>query len=170
MKKFLILFGFIASFFFGMLSYRNNWFPRPQLKLAMSYFNAPTVVFPYKTGDKIYTDREYVDSGGDEKLSSACLVQMPRHHKLPINIEFKDSVIVYRSISEANDNRNLKNWNLTDIKINIEGKSSLHNVVVSKIYGPGKHTLMPGGPVASNPIFIKSLLGNTVKSSVEIID
>mgnify|MGYP003990730967 FL=1 len=67
-------------------------------------------------------------------------------------------LVIYRAISDSNDNKNYDNdkWESSDIPINVKGGSASHTKIVNKTFLANKIIeLSSGGPVASDPIFIK---------------
>jgi len=166
MKNKIILFGIFAIIFLsGMLTYRNNWFPTPQMKQLKHYFSPlelPTpkatinkIITSYTNGTPVYINRDYCDTVGDPRLEDSYIIQIPRHIKIPIEIETNRKVKIYRLLTPSNDNSIFEDWDSTNIKVGIRGKSCTYTTVISKIFTPGKITLEAGGPVAASPIIIK---------------
>ena len=93
----------------------------------------------------------------DNRLEGLYLVQIPRHYHDNIRIKSSMDVIIYRAISDNNNNFHYENnnWDSSDIQINIEGSSTSHTKVIKKLF-PANNLidLMPGGPIAADPIFI----------------
>ena len=59
-----------------------------------------------------------------------------------------------RVICILNDNQNYNDWKKLDYELLIIGKSCIHDQVFLKRYKAGKIIIFPGGPTASDPIFI----------------
>jgi len=192
MKRFIICLVFcVLCIFLGMFLYRNNWFPRPQLKHLKQYFN-PTrpvdvqkvdlhtihlipdfidkILTPYSAGTPLFSDRTYYDSIGDISLESSCLLQIPRHLAFPVEIEVHRPVKIYRMLTDANDNSIFSDWNSTDIRVNVVGRSCTHTTVVSKLFETGKVTIVNGGPTSASPILISDLANITANFPVSILN
>jgi hypothetical protein len=111
----------------------------------------------YSKHTPVFVDRLYFDSIGDNRLENLYLVQIPRHYHHKIRIKSSKDLIIYRAISDNNNNLHYddNNWDLSDIRINIEGQSTSHTKVIKKLF-PANNLidLIPGGPIASDPIFI----------------
>ena len=148
----------------GAQWYRLYLFPFPQLNefRAQSQPNVEVsknlVTTIYSKNTSIYIDRIYFDSIGDKRLEGLYLLQIPRHFSKNIRFKLSADIIIYRSISDSNNNKHYykDNWIQTDILINIQGQNSLHDKVVKKLF-PANNLieLLPGGPVSSDPIFIE---------------
>jgi len=114
---------------------------------------------PYTNGDPLFENRPYTDEIKDARLDATFLIQMPRHYRDTINIHLNRKVIIYRLVSDANNNDFLNEWETSDIQVHVKGSSCSHTEVVSKMFEPGKYKLPPGGPTASSPILIQTLEG-----------
>ena len=162
----------ISCVFLGMGIYRNNWFPKPQLKRLKNYYIPPQIPIPdlsmktnlidkiltsYSAGTPVFSDREYYDLIGDARLESSYLLQIPRHLTYSVEIEVNHPVKIYRFLTDTNDNSVFSNWDFTDIEVKIIGSTCTHTTVVSKIFDPGKITLASGGPIAASPVLIQDL-------------
>jgi hypothetical protein len=117
----------------------------------------------------MFSDRTYHDIIGNEELENSNMIQIPRHYFGNIQIEINNEVTVYRILSKKNDNSFLKDWELTNIKLNVRGYSCSHTLVVKKVFNKGLIRLFSGGPLASSPIIIKSL-ASSLPSSIKIND
>lgn len=171
MKNIIKLVYFIAVFTLGMITYRNSWFPTTQLYLLKkTFFPAPDkqsfLITPYTSGTFLFSDRSYFDRIGDLRLDSIYVLQIPRHTIKPIEIMLKREVIIYRLITNYNENIIFNNWNLTDIKVFVQGKSCIHTTVVSKKFNSGTVILNSGEGVASSPILIRDL--STTKTNIPL--
>ena len=150
----------------GAQWYRLYLFPFPQLHQWKSGFqeyeeiSKKIVLTIYTNNTSIYIDRAYFDSIGDKRLEGSYLLQIPRHFSKKIRFISNEDLIIYRPISESNNNKNYfqDNWVETDILISIQGQTSVHDRVVKKIF-PANNLieLRSGGPISSDPIFIEFL-------------
>lgn len=111
----------------------------------------------YSTKKNIYADRVYYNHKNDKKLMNFYLIRIKRHEEQDIEIDIKEDLIIYRPICEINDNSNYKNWKKVDFEIAIIGGSCSHYKIVKKKFKKGYISLSPGGPIASDPIFIEGL-------------
>ena len=135
----------------------NEFWPQSEPHIEISNKLATTV---YSKNTSIFIDRLYFDSVGDKRLEGLYILQIPRHFSQ--NIRFKSSIdiVIYRAISDSNNNKDYykDNWSQTDIQTHIQGQTSLHDKVIKKVF-PADNLieLRPGGPVSSDPIFIEFL-------------
>ena len=83
------------------------------------------------------------------------MVQIPRHTKLPIHLEVKYPVKIYRFLTDANDNSIFDDWDVSTVQVEVIGGSCTHTNVVYKEFNAGIIILHLGGNVASSPILIK---------------
>ena len=164
---------FLLGTFLGILIFRNNWFP---ISMYREVFNQSPKYFPpygifytsYTSGTPLFSDRSYHDIIGNEELENSYVIQLPRHYPYDIKIEIDNKTTVYRILSEKNDNSFLKDWELTNITVNVKGESCSHTQVVKKVFNKGKVIeLLNGGLVASTPIIIKSF-SKTLPSFLKI--
>jgi hypothetical protein len=157
-----------SSILFGMLLYRNNWFPRPQLN-AIKEFYYPKIIIPkvkiketiisqYSKGVPLFSDRNYVDLKGCTDLENTFVIQIPRHFNKTIKIKINSRIKMYRILTDANDNKTFDNWTKTGINLSITGQSCIHKIVVSKVFNPGIIQIESGGPISATPILIKNIL------------
>jgi hypothetical protein len=167
----------IAIFLFGMISYKENLLPRklvhgikshiiptdkplsePHHKAFGNAQSPPKIrILPYAQGTPLFSDRNYEDTIGSESLNSTYVIQIPRHFNgyLPLHVSKK--IVIYRILSEQNDNQAFSDWNQTKIPVWVEGTSAKHSLVRSKSFETGIIKLYSGGPVCSSPILIKQL-------------
>jgi hypothetical protein len=170
MKRNITLIGFlIIVFFYGMLTFRNDWFPRPQIRKLQDYFSPPPVtdtppianidkiLTQYTSGTPVYINRSYCDTIGDPRLDNTYIIQIPRHINTPIEIELYRKVKIYRLLTNSNDNNIFNDWTPTNIKVDVRGYTCVFTTVISKTFPPGKISLDPGGPTAASPIIIQVL-------------
>jgi hypothetical protein len=150
----------------GAQWHRAYIFPFPQLRGLLT--NNPNLEIPPKTEKMIVTryskespvflDRLYFDSVGDARLDGLYTIRMPRHYSGDISIESSKDLIIYRAVSNDNNNTYLINWELSDVPINVIGKSTTHTKIFKKLFSADKAIkLSAGGPIASDPIFIQVL-------------
>ena len=170
---------FISGFIAGMLVYRYNVFPVKHLKKLKNYIfqkyippQLPDNVYliPFTKGTRLFSDRNYNDLVGDSTLESTYVLQIPRHLKSPIEIEILRPVKIYRLLTEENNNSVFKGWELTSIKVNVQGRSCTFTDVVSKSFKPGKIIMPCGGPKAASPIIIRDLSQSPVNFPVKIMN
>ena len=159
-KLFICIFIFSIGLIIGAQWHRLFIFPFPQLQEWKSEgvnveLSDKLVTTIYSTHTPIFLDRLYFDSIGDKRLEGLHLVQIPRHYDENIRIKSSKDLIIYRAISDNNNNLHYDNWDLSDIQINIEGLSTSHKKLIKKLF-PANNLieLIPGGPIASDPIFV----------------
>jgi len=175
---------YILCIILGMMIYRNNWFPTKQLVWAKHYYfpiqdvkkTIPKldnfirfILTPYLSRTPLFSDRNYYDTICDNRLEESYLIQIPRHFNSSIAIEVYRPVIIYRILSNANDNSPFFDWKKTNIEVNVKGFSCSHTMVVSKTFEPGKIILNSGGPVAAAPILIQELSKGSINWPIKII-
>ena len=167
-----------------MISYKENLFPRQFLhelksiltikesKLASELNEQLTAknatlpkirILPYAKGTPLFSDRNYEDEIGSTTLEPGYVVQLPRHFDGNITLMASEKIIIYRLISDDNDNQIFSDWNLTEIPVLVNGSSSKHTKVLSKTFNAGEIQLSSGGPLCSSPVLVKQ-----VKASVSI--
>ena len=161
-----------------MVSYKENLLPRQFLhslksilttnkeKLATEVNEQSTAknatppkirILPYAQGTPLFIDRNYEDEIGSKSLESSYVVQLPRHFDGNITLVANEPTIIYRLISDDNDNQLFSDWNVTEIPVLVNGSSSKHTKVVSKAYKAGEIELSSGGPVCSSPVLVKQV-------------
>ena len=163
-----ILLGFMFFTLFIGLIIGAQWhrlyiFPFPQLNEWKSGIQPAVelsnqlVVTIYSKKTPIFLDRPYFDSAGDKGLEGLYLLQVPRHYSDNVRIKSIEDLVIYRAISDNNDNTHYDkdSWELSDILINIKGNTTSHTKVIKKLF-PANNliNLIPGGPITSDPIFI----------------
>lgn len=157
----LLATGLAIGSVIGALWYREDLFPLPQLHDWTSPpeervpLSKKMVITRYTAQTPVFSDRQYFDSIGDERLVGLYLVQIPRHYSDKITIEAHRPVTVYRFISDDNVNAPFDSWTPTDIPISVRGHTTTHTRVVKQDFPAGTITLDPGGPVASSPVLIE---------------
>tara|TARA_B100000212_G_C27241462_1_gene476074 strand:+ start:106 stop:627 length:522 start_codon:yes stop_codon:yes gene_type:complete len=161
-----------------MVSYKENLFPRQFLhelkliltakeqKLASELNEQSTAknatppnirILPYAKGTPLFSDRNYEDELGSKSLEPSYVVQLPRHLDANITLMASEKIIIYRLLSDDNDNQIFSDWNLTEIPVLVNGASSKHTKVVSKAFNSGEIELSSGGPVCSSPVLVKQV-------------
>lgn len=148
-----------------MLIYRNNWFPRPQLNSIKEHFYPP-IEIPiqkpkelricfYEKGVPLFSDRNYIDTIGNEQLNKSFVLQIPRHYHSNIDLKINQDIIIYRLLSETDEYNTLGEWKKTPIKVFVAGQSCIHTYVVSKNFSPSTILIHSEGEISSSPILIK---------------
>lgn len=174
----LLLFGtgLVTGAVAGAQWYRSFLFPLPQIR---NWARPPEERVPlsrkmvttrYTAMTPVFSDRQYFDSVGDGRLEGLFLLQIPRHYSEDIPIRANSPLIVYRFISEDNDNAIFDNWTPTDIPINVRGNTTTHTRVVKKEFPAGTFTLKPGGPIASSPVLIEIHDDSVTPAEFEVLE
>jgi len=114
-------------------------------------------VIKYSNEKNIWADRIYYNQKNDAELLNFYLIRIKRHQTQDIKIEIKEDSIIYRPICEKNNNLNYNDWEKVDFEIAIIGDTCAHKKIVKKKFKKGYINLSPGGPTASDPIFIEGL-------------
>ena len=163
-----IFFALICGFGFGMVCYKQNFFPRPQIHylkriLVQNKEHSPTTikdlinVVDYEEGEHIFSDRNYTCSLGNEHFKETKIIKVPRHAVGKIGINILKPVRIYRPITLANNNNYYVNWKKAYFPIKIISNTCTFEHIVFKDFDPGVTILPYGGPVSADPIFIKPL-------------
>ena len=145
----LYIFPFPQLHEWKVLEYQRGIYVPPNVKLVTTIYSSKIPIF---------ADRFYLDSIGDSRLEGIYLLQIPRHYSGNIRIKSTMDLVIYRAISDSNDNKNYDNdkWESSDIPINVKGGSASHTKIVNKTFLANKIIeLSSGGPITSDPIFIK---------------
>ena len=179
MKRYVVI--FLVGVIIGMLWYKFRLPPFPQwiqfkenigaIKKIPSNYKKYQIV-NYVSGTKLFIDRPYYDSIGDERLDGLYLIQVERHRDKSdlITIKTDNTIEIYRIISDQNSNKNLiHTYDETDIQVNVIGKSSVHSSVVKKKFSNGVINLSPGGDVSTQPILISFTNNSLPNNGFEII-
>ena len=165
MKIFLAV---ICGFVLGMLCWKLNFFPRPQIHylkriLIQNNEHPPSTskhqlhVVDYDGSEPIFSDRNYTCNVGNEHFKETKLIRVPKHAVGKIWINILEPLRIYRPITLINDNSYYANWKKAYFPIKITSKSCTYEHVVFKDFDPGVTILPFGGPVSADPLFIKSL-------------
>jgi hypothetical protein len=118
-------------------------------------------VLEYGYETKIYIDRDYIISNKSKFLINKLILQTTRHNNKKIILFSNFPVIIYRPTCTSNNNISYyNNWNLLELKVSIVGASCTHSKIYFKKFYSPFIILAPGGPIASDPIFIESLNDN----------
>ena len=171
----------LSFFFWGIFTIHNQVFPYKilkQIKNAINikfstvnessfnkndqqqypnFDNKKRNLIKYSVEKNIWADRIYYNHKNDIKLLNFYLIRIKRHQEQDIKIEIKEDLIIYRPICKKNDNSNYKNWEKVDFEIAIIGITCAHKKIVKKKFKKGYISLSPGGPIASDPIFVEGL-------------
>ena len=167
----------------GAQWYRLNIFPFPQLQEwkeasrvqeqapTVSVLSIKLVTTIYSKNTPVFLDRLYFDSIGDNRLEGLYLLQIPRHYSDTLRIKSSKDLIIYRAISDNNNNAHYDNWESSDIPINIKGGTATQTKIIKKLF-PANNIieLNPGGPISTDPIFIKLKDYDTPSLKFMIID
>jgi len=130
----------------------------PNLEIRQIPKTEKMIITRYSKELPVFLDRLYFDSVGDARLDGLYTIRIPRHYSGDIFIESSKDLIIYRAISNDNNNTYLINWELSDVPINVIGKSTTHTKIFKKLFSADKAIkLSAGGPIASDPIFIQVL-------------
>ena len=169
------LFIFFIGLIIGVQWHRLFIFPFPQLRdwkssqfhtwqledenIGQSFveLSDQLTISIYSKNTPVFLDRLYFDSIGDNHLEGLYLVQIPRHYDDNIRIKPSKDLIIYRAISDNNNNLHYyrNDWDSAGIQINIKGSSTSHTKLIKKTFSAnGLIDLNSGGPVSSDPIFI----------------
>jgi hypothetical protein len=149
-KKLLIF--FFLTFFFFIFIYLNVTFNRNKVEYK---------ILKYKKITKIYIDRDYLDVSNSELFDNEILLQVSRHNYKKILFYTNFPVIIYRPTCPFNYNKIYgPNWNILKTTTIIKGFSCTHSKVYYKKFNGPFVLLDPGGPAASDPIFIKTTKKN----------
>jgi hypothetical protein len=167
-----------------MCLYKYNLFPTPQFKYlkSITYPTLPKPIDPflidkvitnYKFGIPLFNDRDYYNHINykieDSIFLSTYVIQIPRHYNDIVRIQSNHDLLIYRILTEHNENTEFDDWEKTNIKANIIGNSCSHTRVVKKKFKSGIIELKSGGPVSSTPILIE-LLNSSTPFPFEIIN
>ena len=138
----IIFIFFLTSLLIGV----NIYYNKSKLRYNVTEF---------KNDTKIFIDRDYVNLNNNGFFLNKIIVQVPRHHSKNINIFTISKLTIYRPTCSKNINEAYnKDWQIHKIKVKIEGISCTHNIVYFKEFDKFFLTLMPGGTVSADPIFI----------------
>ena len=119
----------------------------------------------YSSGMNIWTDRAYYNQKNDEKIVDTFLIKQKRHNYKNIVINSKKDVEIIRVKCMLNNNSEYKDWEKLNYELLIIGSGCIHDEVFKKKFKAGKIVILPGGPKASDPIFI-----NDLDSEIEILE
>jgi len=118
-------------------------------------------VLEYNYGTKIYIDRDYIISNNSKFLINKLILQTARHNSKKIIFFSNFPVIIYRPTCPSNNNVSYyNNWKLSELKVSIVGATCTHSKIYFKKFYSPFIILAPGGPIASDPIFIEPLNNN----------
>lgn len=182
MKKKIFYLALLLFFFcWGILTERDKIFPFKLIDFlkSVSYdkyvsnYTKPSLEVYYKKYpnflDKkinitkyynqlnIWNDRIYYNHENDDKLLNLYLIQIARHRTQTINIVSMEDIVIYRPVCELNNNSTYDDWESVDYEIAIVGISCVHNKIFKKKFEKGSISLVSGGPISSDPVFIQNL-------------
>ena len=120
----------------------------------------------YLPGMPIYSNKSWFNHCNDEKLKGLTIIQIPRHHNTSINLNTFEDIMVYRVLTERNDNKEYDNWEKMEYNLAVIGVTCVHTNVVRKKFKKGIIKILPGGPVAADPIFVGSIALNEPKFEI----
>ena len=153
MKKFKIFFIPLIIFIFFFI---NNF--KEKVKISIGYKN--DIIFnlkKYQNFENIWNDRDYMNSVQNSAINDFYILKQDRHNKTKIAIIVKEKIKIIRVLCEKNDNSHYDDWEKLDLNFYIKGDSCFHKKSVSKKFDVGSYLLKAGGPLSSDPIFIKDL-------------
>jgi hypothetical protein len=113
-------------------------------------------IVKYSPEINIFSDRNYYNRLNDVYLKNMYLIQVPRHYKKKLNIEFFRDSIAYVALCKKNDNSYYQDWEKMNYSFLIIGGSCIHQDVYKKSFSKGSVSISPGGPHSSNAHFIDS--------------
>ena len=134
----------------------------PKIKFKDYYKKYPnyqkkTLLIKYSNKETIWIDRNYYNQKNDEKLLNYYLIKIERHRSKNIHVRLNKEAFILRVICDLNDNSIYDDWIALDYKLIIIGESCVHDKVVIKRFKKGNHSLLPGGLITSDPIFISGI-------------
>ena len=128
--------------------------------LFFIFLNKNKIVYKiseYNSQVNIYVDRDYVNKTRSKFLINSLVLQVPRHNNKKIIFLSIFPVTIYRATCSLNNNvLYYNNWQLSKFNVNIIGITCTHTKVYYKKFFSPLIILDSGGPIASDPIFIKS--------------
>ena len=89
-------------------------------------------------------------------MNGLYLVQIPRHYSNDIFLDVLDEIVIYRILCEKNNNDKYIDWEKENYELAIIGRSCIHTTVIKKNYKEGRTKIKAGGPISSDPIFIRN--------------
>ncbi|MDC2976293.1 hypothetical protein OAY13_00540 [Candidatus Pelagibacter sp.] len=182
----------LAFFIYGFASHKYQFFPYKNLVQIKKIFKKKNTIvlnekdykkiikyqskirndFPewkkkirlieYFPGLNIFSDRNYFNHKNDNFLKNKYLLQLPRHHKVNIKIEFLKNTKAYKIICKTNEN-NLDGWNKVQKSLLIISSTCIHDEIYQKSFEIGKYIIQHGGPVSTDPIFFEIVNLNDIK-------
>ena len=152
--------------FLGMIFLQKDIFPVPQLKkiynsiflkIKLPENYTSYVISRYAAGVPLYSDRNYYDTIGDDRLNDLYIIQIPRHNYSELKLKIKRPVKIFRVLCHSNDNSSFIDWKNENIPISILGNTCNHDFIVSKYFNIGTVSLSNIGPISTSPILIKDI-------------
>ena len=135
----------------------------------LSFFKIETPSFSqvfFNEDINVFFDRNYFNKKNNIFLKGWILIQQERHNKKQILIETIDKIAIIRATCDKNNNNEYLNWDKLKIEVYIEGQTCIHKKLYYKEFLNNKIFLPSGGPISSDPIFIKLL---TKDSKITIV-
>ena len=103
----------------------------------------------------LFSDRPYVNAAAHPGLQGFQVVRLPRHLRSQVELSVSDQASIVRLLCDRNDNRALSDWEpLTQVEVDVPGRSCSLRSAVAKRVGPGVHRLPAGGPICSSPVLV----------------
>jgi hypothetical protein len=137
---------FFLIFIFSLLIFLNISYNKSKIKYRIIKYN----------NDQIFIDRNYLNTKNSIFLKDKLLLQTSRHNNKKILLFSNAPIIVYRATCPLNDNKIYNtHWSLLKKAVNIEGVSCTHSKIYFKKFRRPIVFLNAGGPIASDPIFVK---------------
>lgn len=113
------------------------------------------IVESFAEGIPLFSNRDYFADPAPAELEQATVVRIPRHFRRRIELQIDAApVTVFRFVCELNDNHEIEGWQTLESPAKAVGGSCTHTRVVRRTFEDGRISLLPGGPVASNPILV----------------
>lgn len=116
----------------------------------------------YTLPEKIFSDRDYVNAKENKFLQNTFLIKQKRHNQDQIVIETNKNFLAIRILCDKNDNGVYDQWKtIEENKVKIQGVSCEHTKIVFKEIPWGQLNFLSGGPISSDPLFLKEIYPNT---------
>ena len=144
---FFFIFFYILVSFFDIFSFKDE-------KIDLEFIS-------YKPKTKIYSDRDYINVVNDDFLINKILLRQPRHNTKNIRIKTDQEIIILRAKCNNNINKFFTDWHRLNKKIHIKGYTCTHSELIKKKFKSGYISILSGGPIASDPIFIELINSDT---------
>lgn len=168
MKKiFNSFFLFFTGLIIGLIIYRNNYFPINIYRniiypiegkeAKIEHFPYDVFYTKYKKGTPLFSNRSYYDTIGNKELENSYVIQLKRHYRKPIEINFENEFTIYRFLSIDNKhNWIFSDWEDAGFNVYVKGITCTHTKVIKKTFKGGTVKLDQREDIAASPIIIKS--------------